>query len=36
MEKELKEVADMQRKRLKKVLDPMRSIMALDAAGYRE
>jgi hypothetical protein len=36
MEKELKEVASMQRRRLKKVLDPMRSIMALDFSGYRE
>jgi hypothetical protein len=36
MEKELKEVADMQRRRLKKVVDPMRSILALDATGYRD
>ena len=36
MEKELKEVADMQRRRLKKVIDPMRSILALDTTGYRD
>ena len=36
MNKELQEVADMQRKRLKKVLDPMRSLLCLEASGYRE
>ena len=35
MNKELQEVADMQRKRLKKVLDPMRSLLCLEASGYR-
>ena len=34
MEKEIKEVADLQRKRLKKVIDPMQSIMAIDNSGY--
>ena len=35
MEKELKEVAEMQRKRVKKVIDPMKSLVTLDASGYR-
>ena len=29
------EVAVLQRRRLKKVIDPMRSLMALEHAGYR-
>ena len=36
MEKELQEVAEMQRKRLKRVVDPMRSIMSLYSSGYPE
>ena len=30
------EVAVLQRRRLKKVIDPMRSLMALEHAGYRQ
>ena len=34
MEREIKEVADMQRKRLKRVIDPFKSILSLDYSGY--
>ena len=34
MEKEIKEVADLQRKRLKNVIDPMQSLIAIDSSGY--
>jgi len=36
MEKELKDIASMQRRRLKQVIDPMRSIMAIEHTGYRQ
>ena len=36
MEKEINEVAEMQRKRLKQVIDPMQSLMAADHSGYSE
>ncbi|TNV75217.1 hypothetical protein FGO68_gene12228 [Halteria grandinella] len=35
MNKELQDVADMQRKRLKKVIDPLKSLVALDTIGYQ-
>ena len=34
MEKEIKEVAEMQRKRLKKVIDPFKSILSIEYSGY--
>ena len=36
MEKEINEVAEMQRKRLKQVIDPMHSLMAADHSGYSD
>ena len=36
MQKELSEVAEMQRSRLRKVIDPFRSILSVEHIGYRQ